>query len=376
MSQKNNKFYLILSSKFLEQPPEPLSLRLSSNLMIGVTRIYGQQWIAYSTEVNALYSNLSHLNDKKAASVDMQQSKAVAEDITLAKTANIDFNDQDPALALLDFENFNLKLDFPQTPEQLRNSMASATSKSRDSKSIDIARGIGSLGRSTSLGSLDNIPNINQFGANDDDMAHFGFAGGDFDRFIPSGPDSIGDIISFKHSSGVETIKPESAVAFDEVPNVIEVMAKAPRRTNKNRLQKLVDEETTLTKEQLLLDEGEDLLGAEPHRKLKSGEFIMVIQRSAISTIPCDLFKIRAGQKEIPQRQLRAAQSSSTVHSDHVQLIYSVPYRLPSLSQLWTMTTALHITWPKSAQIPVLFLLLKKGSSLVQLYPINTQKQL
>mgnify|MGYP002789467071 CR=1 FL=1 len=35
---------LVEACDFLMHPPEPLSLRLSSNLMMGVTRVYGQQF--------------------------------------------------------------------------------------------------------------------------------------------------------------------------------------------------------------------------------------------------------------------------------------------------------------------------------------------
>lgn len=37
-------------SQYVTCPPEPISLRLASNLMIGITRVYGQQCqIHYST---------------------------------------------------------------------------------------------------------------------------------------------------------------------------------------------------------------------------------------------------------------------------------------------------------------------------------------
>jgi len=70
-------------SEFLENPPQPMSLRLSSNLMVGVTRIYGQQWVTFSTDVNNTLNNLTVV--KKTQSVDMPQGKVPADAITLKK---------------------------------------------------------------------------------------------------------------------------------------------------------------------------------------------------------------------------------------------------------------------------------------------------
>jgi hypothetical protein len=40
-------------SEFVISPPEPLALRLSSNLMVGITRVYGQQCtIFYGSQAN------------------------------------------------------------------------------------------------------------------------------------------------------------------------------------------------------------------------------------------------------------------------------------------------------------------------------------
>ena len=47
---------------FLLAPPEPLSLRLSANLMIGVSRVYGQQCQYHYGDVQGLCTKLSHVN--------------------------------------------------------------------------------------------------------------------------------------------------------------------------------------------------------------------------------------------------------------------------------------------------------------------------
>ena len=72
-----------------------MSLRLSSNLMIGVTRIYGQQWTNYCGDVNLLSSNLSHVFSK-ARSVDMVVERAPVEAITLPQKHSLDLNMSDP----------------------------------------------------------------------------------------------------------------------------------------------------------------------------------------------------------------------------------------------------------------------------------------
>jgi len=45
--------------KFVAAPPEPLSLRLAATLMVGITRIYGQQCLIYHKDALSLYGNLT-----------------------------------------------------------------------------------------------------------------------------------------------------------------------------------------------------------------------------------------------------------------------------------------------------------------------------
>jgi hypothetical protein len=47
---------------FLAAPPEPLSLRLSANLMIGISRVYGQQCQYHMVDVQGLCTKLTHLS--------------------------------------------------------------------------------------------------------------------------------------------------------------------------------------------------------------------------------------------------------------------------------------------------------------------------
>lgn len=43
-------------------PPEPLSLRLSANLMVGVSRVYGQQCQFHWNDVQSLCTKINHIN--------------------------------------------------------------------------------------------------------------------------------------------------------------------------------------------------------------------------------------------------------------------------------------------------------------------------
>ncbi|KAI8601422.1 hypothetical protein EDD21DRAFT_305128, partial [Dissophora ornata] len=42
----------------ITQPPEPFALRFSSNLMVGVVRVYNQQYNFYCSDVNNMWIRL------------------------------------------------------------------------------------------------------------------------------------------------------------------------------------------------------------------------------------------------------------------------------------------------------------------------------
>lgn len=54
---------LVETCRFLASPPEPLSLRLQSNLMIGVSRVYGQQIAFYYSDVQGLWTRVAKMNE-------------------------------------------------------------------------------------------------------------------------------------------------------------------------------------------------------------------------------------------------------------------------------------------------------------------------
>ncbi|KAJ1548447.1 hypothetical protein HK096_001909 [Nowakowskiella sp. JEL0078] len=47
-----NSVNLIKACDYITAPPEPLALRLTSNLLLGVTRVFSQQYNFYLNEVN------------------------------------------------------------------------------------------------------------------------------------------------------------------------------------------------------------------------------------------------------------------------------------------------------------------------------------
>nr|CAG8459003.1 4325_t:CDS:10 [Entrophospora candida] len=65
-------------------PPEPLALRLSSNLLYGITRLYQQQYQFYYVDTNNLWLKFQKaLSEFRNESVDMSTSEARQEAITL-----------------------------------------------------------------------------------------------------------------------------------------------------------------------------------------------------------------------------------------------------------------------------------------------------
>lgn len=164
-------------SKFLVDPPEPLSLRLSSNLMVGVTRIYGQLWNCYQGDVSELLAHMSAFRHSK--SVDMPIQKAPIETITLSNAPQKEVSLVNPlemleALNLDIFNDMNFNFgELPKTPEQARRLTAASASSTRP-PSIDVGRGGLFNSHGTSLSGAEPIIGT-QFEANDDDMNYYGF---------------------------------------------------------------------------------------------------------------------------------------------------------------------------------------------------------
>ncbi|GES81316.1 meiotic cohesin complex subunit Rec8 [Rhizophagus clarus] len=79
-----NSVNLVRACEYVTTPPEPLALRLTSNLMIGITRVYHQQYHFYYSDVNGVWHNLQRaLIEMRRESIDMIIPQARYEAITL-----------------------------------------------------------------------------------------------------------------------------------------------------------------------------------------------------------------------------------------------------------------------------------------------------
>ncbi len=61
--------------RYLRDPPEPLSLRLSANMMVGVTRVYGQQCHYQYTDVQGLLQRLTQLDAHQSNDLDLKPTE-------------------------------------------------------------------------------------------------------------------------------------------------------------------------------------------------------------------------------------------------------------------------------------------------------------
>ncbi|PVF94566.1 hypothetical protein CPB86DRAFT_765649 [Serendipita vermifera] len=100
-------------------PAEPLALRLSSNLMMGVARVYKLKYEIFVTDVTTVYSTLKKANELNAfgvhvvdpKSLQMKKGSIAMEKITL----------QDEGITLLDIDlgDFNMDWEFSRDPSDL-----------------------------------------------------------------------------------------------------------------------------------------------------------------------------------------------------------------------------------------------------------------
>ncbi len=65
------------NSQFLQAPPEPMALRLTSNLMVGCARVLNAQYGFYMNDVNHVYMRLKRaLLDWQSGNVNMTAPEA------------------------------------------------------------------------------------------------------------------------------------------------------------------------------------------------------------------------------------------------------------------------------------------------------------
>jgi meiotic recombination protein REC8 len=63
---------IVETCDYLINPPQPLSLRLASNMMIGVTRVYGQQYSFFYGDVQQFCSRLNRV--QFSDNIDLSES--------------------------------------------------------------------------------------------------------------------------------------------------------------------------------------------------------------------------------------------------------------------------------------------------------------
>jgi len=218
----------------------------------------------------------------------------------------------------LDLDALKLDLDFDKllaTPEQNRRSLMSNHSSA--ARSIDPPRGIFSKGSSFGGSEAEQI--VTQFEANDEDMAYLGFNDDDYGFFLPSGPEDP--------TSGLESYKRASLQSDLNVPIDVQI---APMKKSKSRqiLNKSFDEETQLSKEQLLLNQGEALIdgndgSAKDTCKELFGRSLVGLLDINFSSLWSKSLAEAAVPKERKNRPVIAVKqpSDSFISSDHVQSI-------------------------------------------------------
>jgi hypothetical protein len=241
-----NSVNLPSACAYLVNPPEPLSLRLSAALMIGVVRVYGWQCNffygslhrskQYVGDVTSLWGKLeqSWMHEKASKNgnqeLDMPVGRAKREAITLdAKDIG---NVADTSVSNIWSELDRIK-NVMMTPE-LERARAAAT-PSIASKSTSVVPGRFTTPLST--------PNNNgMFGAIDLDQALIKeFLGGDFET--PHSGDTLHSGIF--HPGGMH---PASLL---DVPEGIEAILPAEMKRKRKRPTALFDEQTMLSREEM-----------------------------------------------------------------------------------------------------------------------------
>ncbi|KAG0366864.1 hypothetical protein BGX24_003504, partial [Mortierella sp. AD032] len=106
MSKKEvNGVNIVKSCKDISQPVEPFALRFSSNLMVGVTRLYSQQYNFYSSDVSNTWMRLKRdLAVVQSENLDMMNPGAKIDAITFGYDLTIEQDLFRPASIIKNYE--------------------------------------------------------------------------------------------------------------------------------------------------------------------------------------------------------------------------------------------------------------------------------
>ncbi|TPX61385.1 hypothetical protein SpCBS45565_g07292 [Spizellomyces sp. 'palustris'] len=156
-----NGVNLVKACDFLTDPPEPMALRLTSNLMVGVTRVYSQQYTFFHTEVKQVFMKLKRAwTDVQSGDVDMPAGEARFDAITLQLDEDIELR-YEPPIALQNTSMMEKQIDFgwvvrggqPSQSTTLSPSTATRSPSAHPSNNFDAM----SVGGSSHVGSLKSI---------------------------------------------------------------------------------------------------------------------------------------------------------------------------------------------------------------------------
>ncbi|KAF9208555.1 hypothetical protein BGZ49_008422 [Haplosporangium sp. Z 27] len=96
---------IVKTCKDISQPPEPFALRFSSNLMMGVARVYGQQYNFYYSDVNSMWMRLKRdLTLMQSESVDMIHPEAKIDAITFGYDLAVEHQILQPLKVIQDYD--------------------------------------------------------------------------------------------------------------------------------------------------------------------------------------------------------------------------------------------------------------------------------
>ncbi|KAF9114771.1 hypothetical protein BGX27_009892 [Mortierella sp. AM989] len=231
-----NGVNIVKACKDISQPPEPFALRFSSNLMMGVARVYGQQYNFYCSDVNSMWMRLKRdMALMESESVDMVHPEAKIDTITFDYDLAIEHDILRPLKIIQSFElevargsrSKELAVEFgwaTQSTIDLRDSLSdNSLSPTRKYRSVDRILTVGTFNEQRRRITLDerSIAEVAKsgFGFDGDigfDLPDDALVGEDLGLYI----DSEGNLVEYAPTLGVEdtgagSVVPQIPVTFE-----------------------------------------------------------------------------------------------------------------------------------------------------------------
>lgn len=265
--------------RFVTAPPAPLSLRLSASLMVGITRVYGQQCVLCQRDAMGLCTSMALADgDARAAQrdsseLDSEADRAAARNATRAPKAAITLGTGSGATtSVRDSEQDDFFLAGLDTLLARRLSSASAPSHRTSVHTPEAGRAVFELGRasSTSMSSsvhaeLPTLPFAGLTSTAADDVL-----GSDIYVPLNDAEDALlGALSDDSRSHGQSSAPPTPGSAISSIPSAIGANAAsaavsetpAVRRAKRARRHRIVfDDPTMLERDEMLLCNGEGIV--------------------------------------------------------------------------------------------------------------------